>query len=265
MSESLQWLLHTKAPAPDAELRYGAAASQRIELFRPAAGGAPWPLLVCLHGGFWRARYDATHLRHACRAWADDGWLVASVEYRRVGEPSGGYPNTLQDARDAADGLLAHAAELGFDPQRVAYLGHSAGGQMALWLAAQCVPWTVRGVLALAPVADLRAARALALSDGAVDELLAACADEAARQRALDDACPSARLPQPGVLRVLLHGAADEDVPCALSASYCARAAALGDEHVQLLELACDHYEPITPHRAAWAKGRAALSRFLSA
>src|SRR6516162_5280870 len=133
---------------PPSRLPYGNESSQFVEFLR-AAGPRPHPLAIMIHGGFWRARYDLHHAATFCGALATAGFTTANLEYRRVGEPGGGWPGTLEDVKAAVA---------------------SARGHLALWVAAE-IPALTR-VVALAPVADLPLAHSLALSNCAVAEFL---------------------------------------------------------------------------------------------
>ncbi|MGC1212429.1 MAG: alpha/beta hydrolase, partial [Micromonospora sp.] len=147
-------VLTRPAPAPDATVAYGDHPEQVADLRRPVGDGPARPLVIVVHGGFWRAEYDRRHTGPMAAALAALGHPVAQVEYRRTGQPGGGWPHTLTDVLAgvaALPGLAAAAL-----PGRVAavppiLVGHSAGGHLALYVAARA-PETVGGVLALAPV-----------------------------------------------------------------------------------------------------------------
>ena len=118
-------------------MAYGAAPSQRLEVWAPSAGDGPWPVAVLLHGGYWRDRYDLHLMDGLAGDSAARGWLAVNVEYRRVGADGGGWPATFDDVRAA----VATAARLpGGDPERLVAIGHSAGGHLALWAAAMREP-----------------------------------------------------------------------------------------------------------------------------
>ncbi|MGW1198213.1 alpha/beta hydrolase [Streptomyces sp. NPDC002536] len=200
-------------------IAYGPHPSQVVDLLGPA--DAPVRVTL-LHGGYWRERYDRTYLLPLARALAGLGARVALAEYRRVGG-GGGWPETFDDVAQ----IVGPASGT-----RHVLVGHSAGGHLALWAAAR-MPG-VDHVVAVAPVADLARARALALSDGAVDELLGG--------RYRPEADP-VRLPAPRAAVTLVHGTADEDVPVELSRRY-ARAV----PGAVLRELAgVGHFDPVTP------------------
>ncbi|HWT24585.1 MAG TPA: alpha/beta hydrolase, partial [Solirubrobacteraceae bacterium] len=115
---------------------YGRARSQVGELFVPGGGG-PRPVAVVFHGGFWRAQYGRRLTRAICEDLAGRGWAAWNVEYRRLGRLSGGgWPRTLEDAAAAVD-HLADIPRVELDLDRVVAIGHSAGGQLAAWVAAR--------------------------------------------------------------------------------------------------------------------------------
>ncbi|MEH0936844.1 alpha/beta hydrolase family protein [Micromonospora psammae] len=247
-------------PAPPADLTvaYGAHPDQVADLRRPAGDGPARPLVAVLHGGFWRAEYDRAHTGPLAAALAGLGWPVAQLEYRRTGQPGGGWPGTLTDVLAGVAALPELAARA--LPGRVAagpplLLGHSAGGHLALYAAAHA-PAAVRGVLALAPVADLAEAYRLDLDGGAVAALLGGGPAEHPDRYATTD--PRALVPL-RTRTVILHGVLDRQVPIALSRSYAAAAQAAGSE-VTLVELPeCEHFGLIDPLSAAWPQVRGAL------
>ncbi|MDZ5444121.1 alpha/beta hydrolase [Micromonospora sp. 4G57] len=246
-------VLTRPAPAPDATVAYGDHPDQVADLRRPAGDGPARPLVVVVHGGFWRAEYDRSHTGPMAAALAALGHPVAQVEYRRTGQPDGGWPHTLTDvlAGVAALPRLA-AAEL---PGRVAgvppiLVGHSAGGHLALYVAAHA-PETVGGVLALAPVADLAEAYRLDLDSGAVAALLGGGPADVPDRYATAD--PSALVPI-RVRSVVIHGTQDRQVPVAISRSWVAAARAAGSP-ATLVELPeCEHFGLIAPDSAAWPR-----------
>lgn len=228
MSEAEQDALLGLTPvAPERTERYGPHPSQVIDLYGPGGG----PRITVLHGGFWREKYDRVHLSPLAAALAGRGYAVELVEYRRVGG-GGGWPETVEDA----DAALTH---LGAPPHVL--LGHSAGGQLALWAAAKRERAATARILAVAPVADLRRAHELRLSEGAVAEFLGGEERLAAR---LSDADPMKLMPRVPV--EILHGTADRDVPVELSRRYA------NDWGARLHLLDGGHYAPVTPNTPAF-------------
>lgn len=238
-------LLGLAPVAPDATLAYGPHPDQVIDLYGQRNVG---PVVLLLHGGFWRAAYDRTHLSPLAAELVRHGLPVALAEYRRSGA-GGGWPHTYED-------VVAATAAL---EQPVVAVGHSAGGHLALLLAAarpdhpdrpdRPGPDAPRRIIAVAPVADLAHAHELGLSDGAVAEFLRTGPGWADRLAAAD---PGHRLPCT-VPVTILHGTADPDVPVGLSRRYVRAAEAAGGTAPQLRELAgTGHYAPVTPGTAAF-------------
>jgi len=248
--------------------RYGDHPQQRGELHLPEGAG-PHPVVVALHGGYWRAPRTRRYMRPLCADLARDGWAVWNLEYRRVGRgQGGGWPATFADVAAGIDHLASLDAPL--DLGQVAALGHSAGGQLALWAAARpglppgapgAGPRVTPnlGVVALAAVSDLEAnPRALVPGDGVHDLMGGVPADFRDDRYGL--ANPIRRLPL-GVPLLLVHGAADETVPVRRSRDFAAAARERGDA-VELIEAAgADHRTVVDPRRAPWPRARAWLEQ----
>jgi acetyl esterase/lipase len=223
---------------PARRLRYGEHRDQSAELFLPDGDG-PFPLVVTLHGGWWQARRTRTKLytRPLAADLVGHGFAVLNAEYRRVGD-GGGWPATFDDARAVV--ALARALP---EARRVAVLGHSAGGHLALYAAAE---GEVDAVVALAAPSDLEAKpsppnpETLALMGGAPADV--------PDRYALGN--PIRRVPL-GVPALLVHGTADETVPPKRSRDFAAAARAVGDD-VTLVEPQADHRQVIDPRHPAW-------------
>ncbi|RIV36360.1 alpha/beta hydrolase family protein [Micromonospora radicis] len=258
MSHDPRAVLTRPAPPPDLTVGYGEHPDQLADLRRPVGTAPSRPLVIVVHGGFWRAEYDRRHTDPLADALAALGYPVAQLEYRRTGQPGGGWPGTLTDVRDGVAALprLAAAALPGrVAPTPPILVGHSAGGHLALHAAAHA-PDRVAGVLALAPVADLAEAYRLDLDSGAVAALLGGGpAEVPERYRAAD---PRAVVPLP-TRTVVIHGTLDQQVPVALSRQYVAAAQAAGGD-MRLVELPdCEHFGLIDPESRAWPKVTATL------
>jgi acetyl esterase/lipase len=221
-------------------VRYGGDPDQELELRLPEEPG-PHPTAVVLHGGFWRAGFTRANTTALAVALTQVGWATANVEYRRLGP--GAYRPMLEDVA-AAGRCLGALVDLG---DSVA-IGHSAGGQLALWLAAR---GGARSAAALGGVCDLAAAATAHIGAGAVVEFLGGGPETAGP--AYDEADPARLLPL-GVPQLLVHGVADDRVPLGLARAYHERARAAGDD-CRLLELrGADHFDVIDPRHAVWER-----------
>lgn len=220
---------------------YGSAPSQVGDLHLPAT---PHPrVVVLLHGGFWRMPYGREELAPLAADLAAHGFAVWNLEYRRVGEPGGGWPGSLEDAVAGIEHLARLAGDgLDLDLSHVCVVGHSAGGHLALQAASMLAHGArvcPSAAIGLAPVADLHAAHAARLGRDAVAALLGGTPLQHPDRYAA--ASPRARLPL-RVRQLLLHGTRDTAVPLALTRDYAAAAQAAGDA-VELIELPdADHF-----------------------
>src|SRR5271163_1848941 len=136
MSDSI---LTLAPPAADARIAYGSDPNQFLDLRLPKGDKKArklFPLVINIHGGFWRAKYDLGHAGHLCAALTARGLATANLEYRRVGNEGGAWPGTFADIRSAYSFLVQHGPEHNLDSRRIVAMGHSAGGQLALCLAA---------------------------------------------------------------------------------------------------------------------------------
>jgi acetyl esterase/lipase len=259
-------VLTRAAPPPDLVIRYGAGPEQvadvRLPARQPRAASPPAPLVIFLHGGFWRAAYDRSHTGPMATALAAAGYAVYVPEFRRTGQPGGGWPGTFEDvaaAVDRAPGLVREAAGPGViagDPALMA--GHSAGGHLALWAAGRHLlgpdsAWRTAqgagGVVVLAGVSNLAGCYDQGLGGGAAAALMGGGpADFPQRYR---DADPAVLLPLGCPVR-LVHDSLDDAVPVTMSRGYAALGRAAGDD-TTLTELPdASHVDLIDPLSPAW-------------
>ncbi|WP_330446338.1 alpha/beta hydrolase [Streptomyces anulatus] len=267
--------------APDRSAAYGDHPDQVIDFYAPRDGRTGAPLVVLLHGGAWRAPYDRAHVSPLADFLARRGFAVASVEYRRGGDDipqqrdgaestrasgadpvAGRWPETFDDVAAAMDAMPVLAArELpGADVRRIVVTGHSAGGHLALWAAARHVlpegsPWRLpappplRGVVALAPIADFTTAAELDVCGGAVAQLLGGKADFEDRAAQAD---PGVLLPT-GIATAIVQGVEDIVVPQAVSEAYVDAAARSGEMVGLTLLGGVGHFPLIDPAADACA------------
>ncbi|WP_422772560.1 alpha/beta hydrolase family protein [Plantactinospora sp. WMMC1484] len=247
-------MLDRPAPPPDAVLRYGTDPEHVADLRRPALSAGPArPLVLVVHGGFWRAAFDRRHTGPLAADLAGRGYPVVQLEYRRTGQPGGGWPGTLDDVAAGLAALPA-LAEAALPAGRTApgppiLLGHSAGGHLAIW-AARRAPARVRGVLALAPVLDLADAYRRDLDGGAVAALLGGGPEDVPDRYATAD--PIRSVP-PGTRTSIVHGTLDRQVPVEQSRRYAATAAGGPGTDLRFVELPeCEHFAVIDPLSRAW-------------
>jgi len=238
-------ILSVVPPKADARVSYGTDPNQFVDLRLPKGRG-PHALAINIHGGFWRAKYDLGYAGHMCAALTAKGIATANLEYRRVGNPGGGWPGTFADIRTACQFLLQSARQYQFDPGRVIVMGHSAGGQLALCLAAH--ESTVKAVVSLAGVVDLQRAYGLHLSNDAVVEFLGGTPAEVGdHYREADPMKIAVKARQ-----WLVHGAADDTVPPVFSRDY-VTAKQKVKEDARLVEIAdAGHFDVVDPRSAAW-------------
>jgi acetyl esterase/lipase len=162
--------------APGARrIPYGTEPLQFGEL-RVPAGRGPFPVVTIVHGGCWVTKLGNLDeravaldlLRPLAAALTEIGIATWNLEYRRLGSAGGGWPGTFEDVAHGTDHLRKIASEYHLDLTRVIAMGHSAGGHLAMWLAARPKvpesselytkdPLPLKGVVDLDGPGDLRA------------------------------------------------------------------------------------------------------------
>jgi acetyl esterase/lipase len=247
------------APAPTARIAYGPGALQFGNLRLPKGRG-PYPVVLFVHGGCFLQQFTIAHAAALEQAFADSGYAVWSIEYRRVGDDGGGWPGTFDDVRRAADYLRDLARTYPLDLRRVVAVGHSAGAALVLWLASRDRlradsplrvdhPLAVGAVLAIAPAADFADLQSKNVCGGVMDRLMGGSA-EAFPER-YRDVSPALlapiRIPQ-----IVIVGGQDRSWGPGGRAYY-ASAMAAGDTLVRMIEVPeAGHFDVVAPTTPAW-------------
>ena len=240
-------VLTREAPGPSRTTSYGPDPAQLYDVRLPTS--APrGSTVVVIHGGFWQAEYDRAHAASQAQAFADNGFHVAVLEYRRVGMAGGGWPGTFQDVMAAVSAVRADP-EL---PDRVVLVGHSAGGHLAALVASQPDAHGLGGAVSLAGCVDLMLTARMGLGDRAAQSLMGG--EPADLPAEYGEADPAALTP--AVPLLLLHGADDRIVPPEVSRSYEDSVARSGRQHAEVrltVIPACEHFGLIDPEHPAFA------------
>ena len=272
-------LLERTPPKADQRLHYGELALQFGDLWLPkAAPGQHFPVVVFVHGGWWKAEYGLDYGGFLSQALKAAGVAVWSLEYRRVGDEGGGYPGTFADVAAGFDFLETLAKTFPLDLARVVVAGHSAGGHLAFWLAGrQHIPETnplyhpqphvpIKAVVALAGAVDLRLTIDLAgwftfahdkqevinfmgaTPGGAPDRYRAGNPGEL-----LPLACP----------QFLLQGTDDDQIPPQLPIRWAERGHLRREQVAVDIIAGADHFDVVDPESKAWPRVMAAIRKGL--
>lgn len=255
--------LATKLVSPGETIAYGIHHDQIGDLRIPDTE-APHPVIVLIHGGFWKQEWMRDIMDPLALDLTRRGYATWNIEYRRVGG-EGGWPETFFDVASAIDNLGEMASEYELDLADVSVVGHSAGGHLALWSAGRATLSAShfgadplvrpRRIFALAPISDLAAAQNAGLGEDAVDHLVARVPRHTDIYR---DLSPIEMLPL-GVDQLIVHGDGDKAVPVTMSESYVKAAVGQGD-NIDFAQLAgVSHMDLIDPHSPAWSEVTDAL------
>ena len=247
----------------DARYAYGKEADQFGEL-RVPAGTGPHPVVILVHGGCWRAKYSTLRdLAPMADAFKEMGVATWNVEYRRLGEPGGGWPGTYLDIGMAVDSLRSIARTYSLDLERVIVIGHSAGGHLAMWAAARRRlsptsdlyvrnPLPLHGVINLAGTADMESflpAEEQGCQGDVVEQMMGGKPSAVPRHYA--DTSARGMVPL-GLREVTIWGGRDEIAPVSLGESYTAAAKQAGDPVRLMIFPALGHFEIASPGSSAW-------------
>jgi acetyl esterase/lipase len=270
-------ILSRTPPPADHRLSYGPDPLQFGDLsLPPAKPGQRLPVVVFIHGGWWQSGYDLEYGGHLCAALKAAGVATWSLEYRRVGNPGGGWPGTMQDVAAGFDHLRTLAQTYPLDLHRVVAMGHSAGGHLAFWLAGRHhIPASsplhnpqpavsLAGVIALAGAVDLRLTIDLGgvfrFTSGkpATVSLLGGLPKEV--EDRYQAANPGELLPL-GVPQLLFQGSNDNQIPPTLPDRWAENARRQGDTATVTIIPGADHFDVVDPDSKAWPVIQSAILR----
>jgi acetyl esterase/lipase len=275
-AELMKWpaLLTRERPAPNETIAYGDQAMQRVDLWLPKGKG-PHPTVLMVHGGCWQTEIADRRIMN----WiADDlrrrGIAVWNIDYRGVDREGGGYPGTFLDTAAAADALRTNAVRYNLDISPLVATGHSAGGHLALWLAARPRlpadsklrtpnPIRIDTVVSLGGLPDLELAATPPGSGCGTEviEKLVGPPTLSSRNVYADTSVP--RLAPIGVRQVLINGRQDRIIPPDYATDYERRMRSAGDDvRVRMLDRT-GHVELIAPETEAWAAAVEEIERAL--
>ncbi len=229
---------------------YGPDPSQFGDLYLPV--GIPHATVVVIHGGYWQQGFGLDAMVPMCRSLQDARYAVWNLEYRRL-LGGGGFPTTFEDVATGIDHLLTFDT---VDTAQVTLVGHSAGGQLAVWASSRTdtspggpSAVTVRRCISLAGVLDLTTASEQQLGGGNVDELMGGTPAEVPDHYRGGD--PTLMVPA-GCPVDCLHGEDDTVVPAEQSTAYVA-AAELAGAPATFRSVPGDHSSIIDPAGDSWA------------
>jgi len=255
--QSSRGILIRPVPPADHRIAYGSNEFQFGELRLPKGAG-PHPIVIIIHGGCWMSQYGLSYMGHLSAALTEVGVATWSIEYRRIGNQGGGWPGTFEDVSRAADHLRTLAKSHPLDLNRVVAIGHSAGGHLALWLAARKQapkdspvyspdPLSLRGVVSLAGITDLR--RTGTACDENVPPLMGGSAKD--KTEIYNQASPIELLPL-DVPQAIVQGDSDNIIPLAMAKEYADAAKKKGDNAKLIVIEKAGHFEVVDPKSFAW-------------
>ena len=240
------------ATKPNFAGRYGKDELTRGELRLPA-GKRRFPVAVLIHGGCWDANTGGpSDMAALASALAKRGIATWSIEYRRVGNPGGGWPGTFEDVGAGVDYLHVLARKFPLDLAKVSVIGHSSGAHLALWVASRRLlhdPIGGANPTKLAAVFAIDGPAALAPFIGIDSEVCGHPAivplmggTPAEKPDAYRLASPADHLPL-GVRQFVIKGELGE-----LMEPYVAAARAAGDKVGVLAPTGADHFDILDPN-----------------
>ncbi|QNA86794.1 alpha/beta hydrolase [Sphingomonas sp. So64.6b] len=258
-------------PKPDATIDYGADHLQKVDVWLPAGGRhgkKKHPTVLMVHGGCWTTSIaDRSLMNWIADDLRRDGIAVWNIDYRGIDRTGGGYPGTFLDTAAAADALRTNATHFHLDTKHIVAVGHSAGGHLALWLAARAnlprnsplhtsKPIAIAHVISLGGLPDLEATAA-SPDNGCGTEVIARLVGVPSPTRSdvyADTSVP--RLLPLGVPQDLVNGREDSIIPIRLGTGYEEQAKKAGDRATLHIVPNTGHVELVAPETAAWSEAK---------
>lgn len=249
--------------AADYRLKYGPHIFQFGDLRLPSTDG-PHPVVVIVHGGCWTTRFGLHLMDAMAEQLTKSGLATWNIEFRRVGQSDSAWPDTFDDVALALRYVDNLSSEYDLDTDSIIIVGHSSGGHLALWLANQVAlsrlgsELNIRGVVALAPVADLPA---VAATEGfacreSLDGLMGGSyADFPERYQTASPA----NMTNIDIPLIVISGDQDSTIPTQHVRNYAAAAKKRGNTVKHIVVSPSGHFEMITPAATVWAEVESAI------
>ncbi|QHL89450.1 alpha/beta fold hydrolase [Nibribacter ruber] len=259
-------------PAPGQEISYGTDSLQFGELRLPQGKG-PFPVVVVIHGGCWLSQYNYQYMNHASAALTKAGYATWNIEFRRVGNPGGGWPGTFLDVAQGIDFVKQLAKQYPVNAKEVVLMGHSAGGHLALWAATRhCIskesplykqkPLKIKGVVSLAGIADLKTyATAPGSCNSAVPQLMGGRLDQVPDLYAV--ASPLGRMPLKLPVR-MVQGDKDPIVPVSQAKSMASFSSQKQYLVQEVIVPNAGHFDLVAPTSPVWSTVEQAVKEVLA-
>ncbi|WP_232058335.1 alpha/beta hydrolase [Nibribacter ruber] len=267
-----QDLMQLPKPAPGQEISYGTDSLQFGELRLPQGKG-PFPVVVVIHGGCWLSQYNYQYMNHASAALTKAGYATWNIEFRRVGNPGGGWPGTFLDVAQGIDFVKQLAKQYPVNAKEVVLMGHSAGGHLALWAATRhCIskesplykqkPLKIKGVVSLAGIADLKTyATAPGSCNSAVPQLMGGRLDQVPDLYAV--ASPLGRMPLKLPVR-MVQGDKDPIVPVSQAKSMASFSSQKQYLVQEVIVPNAGHFDLVAPTSPVWSTVEQAVKEVLA-
>ncbi|KQN29442.1 alpha/beta hydrolase [Sphingomonas sp. Leaf38] len=269
LADLLKWpdLTSRAKPTADATIAYGPDQMQKVDVWLPKGKG-PFPVVVMVHGGCWTTGIaDRSLMNWIANDLRQSGVAVWNIDYRGVDRTGGGYPGTFADAAQATDALAKQARRFKLDTARITAIGHSAGGHLALWLAARpklpstsplyaAHPLRIDHAISLGGLPDLEATAASPGNGCGVEVVAKLVGPPGPRHPDVYTDTSVPRLLPLGVRQDLINGREDRIIPFVMATDYVAKAVAAGDTATLHVIPATGHVELIAPETAAWAAAK---------